>query len=258
MSIIKRHGFTLVELLVVIAIIALLLSIMIPALNRAREASIRTVCKSNLKQVGLAMFMYQQDNSDYFVRCFIQHGPASMKKEPDLGKLLWQQLLLVYVQKGGKAFVCPKFMGAALGDGLGGTKKGGDWPTANNWYDWFANYSPSYGFNHRALGCGGWYPDWGCVSGVGQGVKTKSTQVRNPGQVIMCIDNCAWAANSLRIYDPIGTSPNRAFWVEYYHPSKWRHSDGANILFVDGHVDWDKIKTSRCFQYPDDGWCYYR
>lgn len=58
----KEKGFTLVELLVVIAIIALLLSILVPTLSRAREQSRRVVCRSNVNQIGLAMLMYAQKN----------------------------------------------------------------------------------------------------------------------------------------------------------------------------------------------------
>ena len=62
----KRRGFTLIELLVVIAIIALLMSILMPALARVRNLVKAVVCQSNLKQFGFAFEMYTQSNNGYF------------------------------------------------------------------------------------------------------------------------------------------------------------------------------------------------
>ena len=59
-------GFTLVELLVVISIIALLMSILMSALRKARIQANRTVCASNLRQCGLAWFVYANDNDHLF------------------------------------------------------------------------------------------------------------------------------------------------------------------------------------------------
>lgn len=65
------HGFTLIELLVVISIISLLVAILLPALGSARKAARLTACASNVRQMGLALNMYAQDNSRNLPQVFI-------------------------------------------------------------------------------------------------------------------------------------------------------------------------------------------
>jgi prepilin-type processing-associated H-X9-DG protein/prepilin-type N-terminal cleavage/methylation domain-containing protein len=62
----RRARFTLIELLVVIAIIAILASMLLPALQKAQEKAQQANCIGNLKQIGVAMFMYTQDNHNWF------------------------------------------------------------------------------------------------------------------------------------------------------------------------------------------------
>ena len=62
------NKFTLIELLVVVAIIGILASLLLPALGKSRQQAIQAVCLSNMKQIGVAEAMYQDDNDCIIVR----------------------------------------------------------------------------------------------------------------------------------------------------------------------------------------------
>jgi prepilin-type N-terminal cleavage/methylation domain-containing protein len=105
-------GFTLIELLVVIAIIAILAAMLLPALAAAKAKAHRATCISNLKQQGLALSLYIDDNSGYFPYVSVD---ANLFDPSATGKLIWTKFLGPYLkQRGGSitsqenpVFICP-------------------------------------------------------------------------------------------------------------------------------------------------------
>ncbi len=85
----KRRGFTLIELLVVIAIIAVLMAILMPALNRVKEQGKRAVCLSNLKQLTMAWILYADDNDDVLVNGAIGYSNATTGWGQHAGEVAW-------------------------------------------------------------------------------------------------------------------------------------------------------------------------
>lgn len=78
----RRHrAFTLVELLVVIGIIAALISILLPALSRAREMAAKAKCLSNLRNMQMAHWMYVNENKGYLIRAGLGHSGAHQNEQ---------------------------------------------------------------------------------------------------------------------------------------------------------------------------------
>ncbi len=137
----KRTGFTLIELLVVISIIAVLMSIMIPALRRAREIAQNTICKSNMRGIGLAHVLWSEANDGWALPGQWDRGTQRVD-----GVVTGDPLLIPYmgdVKSGDGVGRCPstpaKYAGKTYGE-LGLTNDVAGLATAGNYYS-------SYGYN---------------------------------------------------------------------------------------------------------------
>jgi prepilin-type N-terminal cleavage/methylation domain-containing protein/prepilin-type processing-associated H-X9-DG protein len=127
----KKRGFTLIELLVVIAIIALLLSILMPALSKAKDLAMGAACKGNLKNYTFAISMYCDDYDGKFPqaeRCYFSqltpypvessvtdplhlrwcNGDVDLKSHPEYGGQMFEYLM------DAKSFICPAFKRLAV------------------------------------------------------------------------------------------------------------------------------------------------
>jgi prepilin-type N-terminal cleavage/methylation domain-containing protein/prepilin-type processing-associated H-X9-DG protein len=92
----QKSGFTLVELLVVVAILSIMIALLLPALNKAMQQSYATQCASNLRQQGMALLEYAQDNNDRLPDPPDENVAATVPA-PGYGFVTWQERLTKYV-----------------------------------------------------------------------------------------------------------------------------------------------------------------
>jgi prepilin-type N-terminal cleavage/methylation domain-containing protein/prepilin-type processing-associated H-X9-DG protein len=215
----SRRAFTLIELLVVIAIIAILASLLLPALARATDTAKRTSCLNNVRQIGLAYQGFLSDNSDRFPAFVTERtAPAGTADTAEArAPYSYRQQLLPYIGVGTNVFGCPK------------APKWPD-PAPGAWYN------TDYGNNHNEANLPGasqqaWYqahPDFGFNDTV------TMSSLRRPTDFIMLGD----AGRSDGTASRGGMYPQPwAFDVASQARMLGRHHKGtANITYADGHA----------------------
>jgi prepilin-type N-terminal cleavage/methylation domain-containing protein/prepilin-type processing-associated H-X9-DG protein len=235
----NRKGFTLVELLVVIGIIALLISILLPSLNRARETANRVKCGSNLRQVGQAILLYANENKGNYPRTvFDPARPLEIKNDVTNGTLARDPFvtapinyndvgqaifLLIRTQDiTPEVFVCPS--SNAEKDNYGGASGiPGTGATAQNktsFSSWIKNLSYSYANP---------YPD---NNGVTRGYKLNTT---NGAEFAVAADFNPGVNGTYDVKAPLNETDSQKNMQKANSPN--HQGAGQNVLFGDGHVD---------------------
>lgn len=237
--VLELRGFTLIELLVVIAIIAILAAMLLPALSRAKSAADATACKSNLRQVAIALELYRQDLSDY---------PTALDGRA------WYYGLQPYLRA-----TWPGTAGLSSLVQANSPKNVWACPGYNRIPGAYSFLNGAYAYNFLGFGFSD-FPLGGPALGLG-GVNlnktpplifraTRENEVVNPSQMISLGDapcdllgtNGYWSLES-GIFSPVyRPSPMASASMEGLARLKAiaarRHSGRFNVVFADGHLEY--------------------
>lgn len=206
----KRCLFTLIELLVVIAIIAILASMLLPALNKSRDRAKSIKCSSNLKQLGIGVTMYADNYSDWLPICQSPGYAAAWKQTIGpyiLGSLAGKIDLQFNQNWCTGAYLCPSFHDPSDGgSSVENYRRGG--------YGWNYNWA---GFD---------------PADTGGRTRKKRAQMKKPSETILIGD-----AESSDLIPAV----NQSRWTMLYYPGVAdligsRHDGAINISWGDGHV----------------------
>ena len=219
-----RHvkGFTLIELLVVISIIALLISILLPALRMAREAGRGVQCLSNQRQLGLTFQLYLQDANDTYV-------PWRTNDTSIAGNPRWWPGVMLHGRYSSSAmgFACPTFQ--TVTDLDFSTLVPDSLPISN------PNYNlVHYGYNWKHLGTSYSYTDTYDV----WSAPARAAQITSPSAMILATDSIDKgyfdSTGVIRGYYVVNDNADGA--ADSYAVHGRHGGRSAAVLWVDGHA----------------------